>query len=184
MTTATVLDNKHDVITVGWPTGKAAGPFEFGAGHVRPERALSPGLVYDMGVNDYVQFFCALEYSFYDIKLFTGEGYQCPTTKPRIEDLNYPSFSAVLDGSIVPMTFKRTVTNVGYANSTYKATIQAPENVTISVEPQELVFSEVNQKKSYTLIIKSTLDIVTTVFGSIQWSDGRHVVQSPIAISP
>lgn len=179
MTTASVFDNRNGVLT-DEATSEPADPFKFGAGHVRPERALSPGLVYDMGVEDYVHFFCAWGYNSHQIKLFTGEGVNCPGVKPRIEDMNYPSFSATTSHT----TFKRTVTNVGAANSTYKATIVSPAKVSISVFPKELTFSEVNQKQRFTVTVSTTIDSTdTTVFGSIQWSDGRHVVHSPIAIT-
>ena len=131
-----------------------------------------------------MQFFCALGYISHQIKLFTGEGVNCPVVKPRIEDMNYPSFSAILNENTSHTTFKRTVTNVGSANSTYKATIVSPAKVSISVLPKELTFSKVNEKKRFTLTVSTTINSTdTTVFGSIQWSDGRHVVQSPIAIT-
>jgi len=41
---------------------KPATPFDFGAGHVDPVSALNPGLVYDLTVDDYLSFFCALNY--------------------------------------------------------------------------------------------------------------------------
>jgi len=195
MTTASVIDNSNGVLT-DEATTEEADPFKFGSGHVRPERALSPGLIYDMGIEDYVKFLCALGYSSDHIKIFTGEAVTCPLVKPRIEDMNYPSFSAVFDKpiSLLPITFKRTLTNVGHATGTYKATVYSPENVSISVDPKQLSFSEENEKLSFTLTVSHTsipvslvdsslADASTTVFGFIQWSDGEHVVQSPIAIT-
>ncbi|VAH94310.1 unnamed protein product [Triticum turgidum subsp. durum] len=44
-------------------TGAAATPFDYGAGHVDPTRAVEPGLVYDLGTSDYVDFLCALKYT-------------------------------------------------------------------------------------------------------------------------
>jgi len=195
MTTASVMDNSKGVLT-DEATTEEADPFKFGSGHVRPERALSPGLVYDLGTEDYVKFLCASGYSSAHIKIFTGAAVTCPLVKPRIEDMNYPSFSAVFNKptSVLPITFDRTVTNVGHANSTYKATIYSPDKVSISVNPKQLTFSKENEKLRFTLTVaitnipsslvdSSLADSSTTVFGFIQWSDGTHVVQSPIAIT-
>jgi subtilisin family serine protease len=195
MTTASVMSNMDKVITDEATTAEAD-PFGFGSGHIRPEQALKPGLIYDMGVKDYVQFLCASGYTPDKIKIFTGETATCPLKTPRIEDMNYPSFSAIFTKSnaLSPIKFKRTVTNVGHANSSYTATIYSPEKVSISVSPEKLTFSKVNEKLSYTLTVKSVdlpvslvdgslADSSTTVFGFIQWSDGTHVVQSPVAIT-
>lgn len=195
MTTASVIDNSNGVLT-DEATTEEADPFKFGSGHVRPERALNPGLVYDLGIEDYVKFLCASGYSSAHIKVVTGEAVTCPLGKPRIEDTNYPSFSAVFDKpiSLLPITFNRTLTNVGPATSTYKATVYSPDNVSISVHPEQLTFSGESEKLSFTLTVSHTnipaslvdsslADASTTVFGFLQWSDGEHVVQSPIAIT-
>ncbi|KAF4395017.1 hypothetical protein F8388_017745 [Cannabis sativa] len=41
-------------------SGEKSTPFIHGAGHVDPNKALNPGLVYDLDVNDYVAFLCLL----------------------------------------------------------------------------------------------------------------------------
>ena len=100
---------------------------QYGAGHVQLERALDPGLVYDMGPQDYINFFCASNISAQDIKIFIAhnEMVSCPEKLVRVEDMNYPSISAVFkqppSHSRISMKMKRTVTNVGSANATYSA---------------------------------------------------------------
>nr|GMC71070.1 subtilisin-like protease SBT1.4 [Ipomoea batatas] len=56
MTTAYNLDNSGSNFT-DLATGKQSTPFAHGSGHVDPNRALDPGLVYDLDVSDYVDFF-------------------------------------------------------------------------------------------------------------------------------
>ncbi|KAG0607955.1 hypothetical protein M758_8G067000 [Ceratodon purpureus] len=196
MTTATIMDNRNGILTDEATTTEAT-PFEYGSGHVRPEKALDPGLIYDMDEQDHVNFLCSLPgYTSKRIAIFTGDSslFQCPLIPPKIEDMNYPSFSAVFKKPLlllpVSTTFKREVTNVAKGKSTYKATVLAPDDVTITVEPSELSFTEVNEKKSFTLTvttykspIKAMADTSTTQFGYLSWSDGTHVVQSPIAVT-
>lgn len=38
---------------------KSATPFAYDAGHVHPNLAADPGLVYELTVNDYLNFLCA-----------------------------------------------------------------------------------------------------------------------------
>ncbi|XVE57793.1 hypothetical protein DITRI_Ditri04bG0118300 [Diplodiscus trichospermus] len=63
-------------------------------------------------------------------------------------ELNYPSFSIKLGPS---QTYTRTVTNVGEANSSYKAMVIAPNGVDVIVKPSTLYFSELNQKATYSI---------------------------------
>lgn len=191
MTTASIIDNRNGVLTDESTTSEAT-PFEYGSGHVRAEKALNPGLVYDLSERDYVNFLCSQPgYTPKRIAVFSS--LTCPVVPPRVEDMNYPSFSAVFtELSLLPVstTFQRTVTSVAKGNSTYKATVLAPDNITITVEPKELTFSAENEKQSFVLTvttsnspIKGMADSSMTQFGYLSWSDGTHVVQSPIAIT-
>jgi subtilisin family serine protease len=68
ITTAGTLDNTDREILDNGVTDrngniKAATPFATGAGHVRPQLAMDPGLVYDASARDYVDFLCALNYT-------------------------------------------------------------------------------------------------------------------------
>lgn len=194
MTTAYTYDtvNKREVPMGDEATGKASTPFGFGAGHVDPQRATAPGLIYDLGVNDYVNFLCSLNYSQESIKLITNMNVSCPTQIGQPGNLNYPSFSAVFDqgqSSNLSTSFMRTVTIVGPTISTYTATVITPTGIDVTVEPPLLKFSKRHEKLSFTLRVsaqplkfppKTNSD---TVFGSLGWSDGKHVVRSPIAIT-
>ncbi|KAG0475800.1 hypothetical protein HPP92_012641 [Vanilla planifolia] len=62
MTTAYNLDDAEETIK-DLAIGEASTPFVLGAGHVDPNRALDPGLVYDAGDEDYLAFLCAIGYS-------------------------------------------------------------------------------------------------------------------------
>lgn len=174
-------------------TGKPSTAFDHGAGHVDPVSALNPGLIYDLTVDDYLNFLCAINYSAPQISILAKRNFTCDTDKKySVADLNYPSFAVPLqtplggggEGSSTVVKHKRTLTNVG-SPSTYKVSIfSESESIKISVEPGSLSFSELNEKKSFTVTFTATsMPSNTNIFGRIEWSDGKHVVGSPIVVS-
>ncbi|KAL6599624.1 hypothetical protein ACP70R_045761 [Stipagrostis hirtigluma subsp. patula] len=175
-------------------TGAAATPFDYGAGHVDPARAVDPGLVYDLGTRDYVDFLCALKYSSTMIAAVArSKNYTCAEGKAySVGNLNYPSFSVAYstangdgeDSGAATVTHTRTLTNVG-GPGTYKvSTTVAVKGVTVAVEPTVLAFSSAGEKKSYTVSFTSKSQPSGTVgFGRLVWTDGKHDVASPIAFT-
>ncbi|KAI4977001.1 hypothetical protein ZWY2020_050608 [Hordeum vulgare] len=64
VTTASVTDRFGMPIQANGVPRKLADPFDFGGGHMDPERAVDPGLVYDLDAREYNKFFnCTLELS-------------------------------------------------------------------------------------------------------------------------
>ncbi|KAK0598695.1 hypothetical protein LWI29_037072 [Acer saccharum] len=61
ITTAYTIDNTGSILK-DESTGLPATPLDFGAGHIDANRAMDPGLVYDMDVQDYIEFLCGLGY--------------------------------------------------------------------------------------------------------------------------
>ncbi|RZC85416.1 hypothetical protein C5167_041602 [Papaver somniferum] len=188
MTTAYDVDNSGKYISdVG--TGKFSTPFQHGSGHVDPNRALNPGLVYDIVPNDYEAFLCSIGYDADQISVFVSgkKTVDCKSiglSSPG--DLNYPSFSAVFKSGSDTVKYKRVVKNVGSsANAVYKLKIRSRTPfVKISVSPTKLVFSKDTTSLSYEITFESRLtdmDTAKEAFGSIEWYDGVHVVKSPIA---
>ncbi|KAG2278128.1 hypothetical protein Bca52824_060683 [Brassica carinata] len=166
-------------------TGKPSTPFEHGAGHVSPTTAVNPGLIYDLTTADYLDFLCALNYNSSRIRVVSRGNYTCDSSKNySVADLNYPSFAVNVDGSDT-YKYTRTVTNVGGAGSYSVKVTSETTAVKISVQPTVLNFKEVNEKKSYsvTFTVDSSKPSGSNSFGSIEWSDGKHVVASPVAIS-
>lgn len=51
------------------------------------------------------------------------------------------------------VTVTRTVTNVGPVDSVYRAVVEAPEGVKISVEPETLVFNNSTKKLGFRLLL-------------------------------
>ncbi|XP_060217392.1 subtilisin-like protease SBT3 [Lycium barbarum] len=189
MTTADHLDNTRKPIKDS-DDNNAATPLDMGAGHVDPNRALDPGLVYDATPQDYVNLLCSLNFTEEQFKTIARSSANHNCSNPSA-DLNYPSFIALysLEGNftLLEQKFRRTVTNVGQGAATYKAKLKAPKNSTISVSPQTLVFKNKNEKQSYTLTIRYIGDEgQSRNVGSITWveENGNHSVRSPIVTSP
>ncbi|KAK9158933.1 hypothetical protein Scep_005507 [Stephania cephalantha] len=158
--------------------------FSYGSGFINPVKALNPGLVYDASEDDYIKMLCSIGYTSEKIKFIAGKISSCPSKyNGTAMDLNYPSMA--MTNSTKEAVFTRTVTNVGVANSTYRATVASPSYVIVSVEPKVLSFKSLNEKQSF--IVKVSLKDppgeVLVASASLVWSDGIHSVRSPIAAS-
>ena len=141
-------------------------PFGQGAGHVNPNGASDPGLVYDATQVDYMKYMCGV-----------GITSKCAQGQIPAYNLNMPSISVgnVL-GSVV---VTRSVTNVGTAAATYNASISVP-GYTAAVNPPSLSLA-VGQTKSFTVTLNRTSapnDVWQ--FGALTWTDGSHIVRSPV----
>ncbi|KAM0942773.1 putative tripeptidyl-peptidase II [Dioscorea sansibarensis] len=163
------------------PTLSPATPFSYGAGQVKANAAMDPGLVYDITPKDYLNFLCANGYNSSDFTVFINENYTCPSTQMQIEDLNLPSISIpfLIDG----MTVTRKVINVG-PPSKYTVSVDFPNNITVTVNPTELDFGKVGEEKVFqvTVVANHTGEHKDYLFGRLKWFDGNHSVESPITI--
>ncbi|XP_027103279.1 subtilisin-like protease SBT1.4 [Coffea arabica] len=190
MTTAYNVDNRGNNI-MDISTGKESIPFGHGSGHVDPNKALNPGLVYDMGTSDYVGFLCTIGYSPTKIAVFVKDRsvpVDCNAQKlESVGDLNYPSFSVVFSRSKKVAKHKRVVKNVGSKSDVvYDAKVNAPQFVEVRVSPSKLIFCKGKDALSYeVLFTRAALEEIGDIesgFGSLEWSDGEHLVRSPIAV--
>ncbi|KAG9448782.1 hypothetical protein H6P81_008747 [Aristolochia fimbriata] len=185
MTTARTRDNSMEPMLES-PEEKAT-PFSYGAGHIRPNRAQDPGLVYDLSTEDYLDFLCYWGYNSTQIEMFSKgtSNYKCPDQKAwSILDLNYPSITVPnLNRST---TVTRKLKNVG-TPGTYEVVVEHLHGVSASVEPSRLTFEKMGEEKSYKLTLTpkygKRIGGGDYVFGRIIWSDGVHYVRSPIVVS-
>ncbi|GMY39334.1 cucumisin [Fagus crenata] len=155
--------------------------FAYGAGHINPARAISPGLVYDAGEVDYLNFLCGQGYSSASLRLVTGDNSSCSrATSIPAWYLNYPSFTlSSRSKSVITRLFPRTVTNVGSPVSTYKAIVNAPTGLKIEVIPNVHSFESLGQKKFFSVKVTAEMD-GSIISGSFVWYDGVHRVRSPV----
>ncbi|GFZ19585.1 subtilase family protein [Actinidia rufa] len=185
MTTSDVFDNTKSILT-DMATGQSGTPLDFGAGHVNPNKALNPGLVYDMEVQDYINFLCGMNYTMQQIKIISRRSdFNCENASL---DLNYPSFIAILnDTSTTSYTFKRVLTNVVNSSSVYAAEVVMPTGMKVVVQPMTISFTEKYSRDGFNLTVEIDLgqkprSYYNGKYGYLSWYEvnGTHVVRSPI----
>ncbi|KAF3327053.1 subtilisin-like protease isoform X2 [Carex littledalei] len=184
MTTALTNSNNGKPLTTS--LGANANYHDTGAGEISPLRALSPGLVYETTPQDYLQFLCYYGYKEQLIRKVSGTNFSCSSAGPSpdlISNMNYPSISIPRLSKKKPVTVTRTLTNVGPHNSTYGATIEAPEGVSVNISPEKLIFGNRWLKASYQISFSDSGAPKGYSYGSVTWSDGAHSVRTGFAVN-
>ncbi|KAH0470169.1 hypothetical protein IEQ34_001727 [Dendrobium chrysotoxum] len=181
LTTADVVD--HGGNPISNEKRKPADHYALGAGHVNPEKALNPGLVYNLKKEDYISYFCGLGYSESMISVIVKQEVNCSKVGSIKEaELNYPSFSAELRVGET-LILRRVLTNVGEECQNYRADIDEPEGVMVTVKPNNLTFHKVNDQKEFSIILKRSKKRLKMAKGYLKWVSENHLVRSPILIS-
>ncbi|KAL5712082.1 hypothetical protein ACHQM5_014287 [Ranunculus cassubicifolius] len=186
MTTADVVDRLGAPIMDG---SKPAEIFAIGSGHVNPERALNPGLVYNIMPEDYVTHLCTLGYTKAEVFAITHRSVSCKEimAKNMGFSLNYPSISIIFKQGRMSKMVTRRVTNVGLPNSTYSVEVKAPEGVKVIVKPERLTFSHLYQSLSYKVwVISNVNHIHNYAQGHLTWvhtHSSQYRVRSPISVT-
>ncbi|XP_008787169.2 subtilisin-like protease 4 [Phoenix dactylifera] len=186
ITSALDLDLDGNLV-VDENSNQTATIFATGAGQVNPAGALDPGLVYGVDPNDYVGYACGLGYSDVEVTILFHQLIRCSTVQTiNASSLNYPSIMVSLPrNSQQAVSVQRTVTNVGDANSVYRARITEPAGVRVYLSTYQLRFKRQFQEKSFqvTLSISSSgPGKNSTARGKLEWVSNKRVVKSPIAI--
>ncbi|KAF2313553.1 hypothetical protein GH714_011635 [Hevea brasiliensis] len=162
-------------------TRKLADPFDIGGGHVNPEKAMHPGLVYDISMEEYIQFLCSMGYSISSISSLTKANVNCKQNNHMKLNLNLPSIT--IPNLERKVTVTRKVTNVGLVNSVYRAIAQSPFGIRMRVEPKILSFDSTNNTLSFKVTFFSTQTLHGHYkFGSLTWTNGKNFVRIPIAV--
>ncbi|KAK6137590.1 hypothetical protein DH2020_028670 [Rehmannia glutinosa] len=78
---------------------------------------------------------------------------------------------------------RRTVTNVGEANSSYVVKISPPPGVHVAVKPDKLDFTKSKQKLTYEVTFSRLTNVANSsnfTQGFLMWTSGKYLVRSPI----
>lgn len=152
--------------------------FRQGAGHIAPNKAVDPGLVYNSGWNNWLAFLCGTTNGIAagTCTVLKNMGYSLDPS-----DLNGPSIAiGALAGE---QTITRRVTNVGTTTATYEASVNIA-GFGVEVSPSTL---ELAPGQSATFTVKFTNEnapLNSYTGGYLNWSDGTHDVRIPIVIKP
>jgi len=155
-----------------------ADPFDVGAGHIDPNRAIAPGLVYESDYRDHAAYLCGLHqppFTVSECAALAAAGYSSAAT-----DLNLPSIG--LSQLITGDSVRRRVTNIG-PPATYTADVTPPPNVDVFVEPPSLTLTT-GQSADFTVrFVDRGTDLDAWNFGRLTWFDGASQrVTSPISV--
>ncbi|MBP7547339.1 MAG: S8 family serine peptidase [Corallincola sp.] len=167
----------------------AADPFDFGAGHVVPNAAADPGLVFDANIFDHLAFLCGIGNGAHVAAAFgpscdslAGAGYPLDPSQ-----LNLPSIAiAELDRS---ETVVRYVTSVG-PDASYAASFEAPAGVSLSLltssGPATSLAVPAGATVPFGVTFTLTGDAVYDqwVFGALILDSGSHKIRIPLAVKP
>jgi hypothetical protein len=157
-----------------------AHPFEFGAGHIVPNSAVDPGLVYDLTNDDYDAFACGLNLE----SVTTGRCDALAAAGFSFDPAEMNQASIAVARLTNSRTVTRTVTNTSDENATYTASIAAPIDMQVSVNPPNLSIAP-GQSASFDVTmtyVAGPLDLWR--FGSLTWNSASHSVRSTIAVKP
>lgn len=153
--------------------------FRQGAGHVQPNSAADPGLVYNSGWNDWLAFICATQPQGLDATCSTlwGMGYSKDAS-----DFNSPSIA--IGDMAGTQTIKRTVTNVSGKALTVSASYTGMAGFNVVVSPSTLTIGK-GATASYTVTFtRTTATLNAYTGGQLYWTGGGYTVRSPIVVRP
>lgn len=149
--------------------------FRQGAGHVRPNSAADPGLVYNSGWNDWLGFLCGTQLP---ASYCTSRG--IPVLDPS--NFNAPSIAIGDLAGIQKVT--RTVTNVG-AKETYTFSYSGLAGITVTPSITSFTLASGNSQSYEITFTAAGATLNAYVGGYITWSGNQgHVVRIPVVIRP
>ena len=174
-----LMTTAYQVTKTGTPLGAVFGnAFGMGAGHVEPNKAANPGLVYDSSWNDWLAFLCGTTSAVNPASCtaLKGLGYSTDASDMNVASIAIGDLAGV-------QTVKRKVTNVGAA-ATYTAAVTGLTGVNAVVSPSSLTLAAGETKEFTVTFTRTSAAVNAYVEGALTWSNGTHSVRSPIVIRP
>jgi subtilisin family serine protease len=148
-------------ITASSGLGNAT-PFDFGAGHIVPNLAVDPGLVYDISDDEYDAYLADMQ----------NLG----------RNLNLPSIA--ISGLANTQTVTRRVSNASDEAGAYTVEIAAPPGMGVTVVPGSISLAPGESTTFDVTVTYQSGPLDLWRFGSFTWRSESHDVFSPIAVKP
>ncbi len=164
-----------DVLDGGTPPAAENNPvliFRQGAGHVQPNAAANPGLVFDSNFSDWLSFICGVQ---------PGGG--CTGVTPiDPSNLNTPSI-AIGDLAGV-QTVTRKVTNVSGNSGTFTASVSGMVGFNVVVNPGSLALAA-GQTGTFTVsFTRTAAPLGAYTGGQLRWTNGLQTARVPMVARP
>ncbi|HET9506766.1 MAG TPA: S8 family peptidase [Gaiellaceae bacterium] len=176
-----LMTTGYDVLDGGTPAPNTNPVLIFrqGAGHVQPNKAADPGLVYDSSWNDWLAFLCGTTSAVNPASCtaLKNAGYSTDASDMNVASIAIGDLAGV-------QTVTRKVTNVGSSPATYNASVTGMAGFNTVVSPSSLTLNP-GETKSFTVsFTRTTATLNAYTGGQLAWSDGTHTVRSPIVVRP
>ena len=157
--------------------------FRQGAGHVQPNKAADPGLVFDSAFDDWLGFLCG-----------TGsiDPANCTASNvPALDPSDFNSPSIAVGSLVASRTITRRVTNVSDGTATYKPSIAGMTGFEVTFAPASLTLAR-GQTKSFSVTFTRTSAALnaytggqlTLTGGTSKKERDQHAVRVPVVIQP
>ena len=167
-----------DVLDGGTPPAAENNPvliFRQGAGHVQPNAAANPGVVFDSGFGDWLGFLC---------------GTQLPTSfctsagVPVLDPSNLNVASIAIGDMAGVQTVTRKVTNVSGNPGTFTASMSGMAGFTVAISPGSLVLAD-GETKSFTVTFTRTTALLNAYTGGqLRLTNGVQTARVPVVVRP
>jgi hypothetical protein len=169
-----LMTTGYDVLDGGTPAPNTNPVLIFrqGAGHVQPNKAADPGLVYDSGFADWLSFICGAQ---------PGGG--CTGVTP-IDPSNLNQASIAIGDLAGVQTITRRVTNVSGKSLTVDANVTGMAGFTVTVTPSSLTLAKGETKEFKLAITRTTAPLNAYTGGQLYWTGGGYTVRSPMVVRP
>ena len=147
--------------------------FRQGAGHVKPNSAADPGLVFDSNMTDWIGFLCGTQ---------LPASYCTSRSIPVISPSNFNGASIAISALPGSQTVTRTVTNVG-ARGTYSFAFSGA-GISAIVSPATFTLNPGQTQTLQITIARTTAALNAYTGGQLTWTDGTHNVRIPVVARP
>ena len=157
-----------------------ARPFDFGAGHIVPNDAVDPGLVFDVSDDEYDAFACGTAspaVSEARCEELAAAGFDFEPAS-----LNQPSIA--LSSLISRQTVSRRVRNPGAESRSFVASVNAPPGIAVTVDPSSISVPAGGSATYDVTTIYESGPLDAWRFGSLAWNNDDFDVLSTIAVRP
>jgi hypothetical protein len=175
MVKSALMTTAYDVLDGGTPAPNTNPVLIFrqGAGHVKPNSAADPGLVFDSSFNDWLGFLCGTQ---------LPSSYCTSRGIPVIAPSNFNGASIAISALPGSKTVTRTVTNVG-AKGTYSFSFSGA-GISASVSPASFTLNPGQKQALQITITRTTAALNAYTGGQLTWFDGTHSVRIPVVAKP